>query len=172
MNRTLSSLVITSVLLVFTVSTNAGTIIKLGFSTDSLPDIELIDGALSTADDGIGATNGDQNTEVTFLGSLVSQPAIEGDNASFTLDGVSLVDMPTIFGTTILHATEGGTFSLYDQNDSLLLAGTLGIGTLSGPIGGTATGGFLTTEFGLSRTDRYSTNWIRTVCCVRRSRSA
>ena len=148
MNRILSNLVITTVLLILTAPVAAGTIIKLGFSTDSLPDIELIDAELSTADDGIGATTGDQNTEVTFLGALNGQPAIEGDNASFSLDAINLVDSPTIFGTTILQATEGGSFDLYDQDNVLLLSGTLGKGTLSGPLGGTATGGFLTTEFG------------------------
>lgn len=148
MSRIFYTFVFTSLCLAVTAPIQGGTIIKLGFSTDSLPDIELADGMLSTADDLIGATTGDQATEVTFLGALAGQGAIEGDNASFTLEGVQLVNTPTIFGTTILHATEGGTFSLYDPSNVLLLAGTLGDGTLSGPIGGTATGGFLTTEFG------------------------
>ncbi|MDG2385301.1 MAG: hypothetical protein P8N76_26765 [Pirellulaceae bacterium] len=148
MNRTLATLVITTVF-VLTVPATAGTIIKLGFSTDSLPDINLVDAVLSTADDGIGATSGDQNTEVTFLGALSGESTIESDNASFTLSSIDLVDNPTIFGTTILQATEGGSFDLYDQNNDLLLSGTLGKGTLSGPVAGTATGGFLTTEFGM-----------------------
>ncbi|MCP4190302.1 MAG: hypothetical protein GY768_06720 [Planctomycetaceae bacterium] len=148
MNRTLSTLVITTVFFL-TVPATAGTIIKLGFSTDSMPDINLIDAVLSTADDGIGATSGDQNTEVTFLGALSGEAGIESDNASFTLNAINLIDNPTIFGTTILQATNGGNFDLYDQNNDLLLSGTLGNGTLSGPIGGTATGGFLTTEFGM-----------------------
>ena len=66
-----------------------------------------------------------------------------------TLAGVELLGTPTVFfETTILQETNGGTFELYNPDNDLLLAGTLGHGTLSGPIGGTATGGFLTTEFG------------------------
>lgn len=126
----------------------AGTIIKLGFSTDSLPDIELIGNTISTVDDGVGATSGDQNTELTYLGILGGGAPIEGATASFTLDNVQLAGQPTTFSTTLLQATTGGDFALYDQNNVLLLAGTLGEGTLSGPMGGTATGGFLTTEFG------------------------
>jgi hypothetical protein len=126
----------------------AGTIIKLGFSTDSLPDIELVDNTISTVDDGVGATTGDQNTELTYLGVLGGGTPIEGATASFTLDNVQLSGQPMTFNTTILQATAGGDFSLYDQNNVLLLEGTLGAGTLSGPMGGTATGGFLTTEFG------------------------
>lgn len=127
---------------------SAGTIIKLGFSTDSKPDIELLDGLLSTFDDDFGATLGDQNTEVTFLGALSGALAIEGDRASFTLSDVVVSTSPTVIGSTVLQPTEGGTFSLWGPSNELLLSGTLGNGTLSGPTGGTATGGFLTTEFG------------------------
>jgi hypothetical protein len=130
------------------VPAQAGTIIKLGFSTDSRPDIELVGDTISTVNDDIGATTGDQNTELTYLGVVAGQPAIEGANASFTLDNVKLSGQPMTFGTTLLQSTSGGDFSLYDQNNVLLLGGTLGAGTLSGPVGGTATGGFLTTEFG------------------------
>jgi len=126
----------------------AGTIMKLGFGTDSRPDIELTGSTISTVDDGVGATSGDQNTELTYLGELGGETPIEGATASFTLDNVQLSGQPATFGTTILQATTGGNFSLYDQNNLLLLEGTLGAGTLSGPMGGTATGGFLTTEFG------------------------
>ncbi len=126
----------------------AGTIIKLGFGIDSLPDIELSDGKLSTYDDGAGATQGDQNTEVTFLGVLAGTTPFEGDRASLTLDNVMLSGEPTVIGGTVLQATTGGTFDLYDPSNNLLLKGTLGGGTLSGPLNNIATGGFLTTEFG------------------------
>ncbi len=147
MNRT-SLMTFLMLVLVTSLPAQAGTIIKLGFSSDSLPDIELVGSTISTVDDGVGATTGDQNTELTYLGVLSGEPSIEGANASFTLDNVELSGLPTTFGTTILQATAGGDFSLYDQNNGLLLEGTLGSGTLSGPLGGTATGGFLTTEFG------------------------
>jgi hypothetical protein len=129
-------------------SAHAGTIIKLGFGTDALPDIELSNGILSTYDDGAGATQGDQNTEVTFLGTLAGTAPYENDRASITLDGVMLSGSATVIGGTALQATTGGTFELFDPSNNLLLSGTLGNGTLSGPITNIATGGFLTTEFG------------------------
>ena len=126
----------------------AGTIIKLGFGTDSLPDIEMVGTTLSTFDDGTGSTVGDQNTEVTFLGLLAGTTPIVGDRASFTLDDVGLFGTATVVGSTVLQETDGGGFSLYDASNVLLLSGTLGNGTLSGPLGSIATGGFLTSEFG------------------------
>ncbi len=129
-------------------STWAGTIIKLGFGTDSKPDIALSNSTLSTFDDEFGATVGDQNTEVTFLGVLGGALFIEGDRASFSLADIAVTEAPTVIGTTVLQPTAGGTFSLYGPSNELLLGGTLGSGTLSGPTGGSATGGFLTTGFG------------------------
>ena len=130
---------------------NAETILKLGLSTDGVADIELTDGVLSTVNDGLGATNGDQNTEVTYLNTLLEaaggQP-FGGNNLSFTMSGVDLSGTPATIGNSILQETMGGTFELYDTNNELLLSATLGNGILSGPVGGTATGGFLTTEFG------------------------
>jgi hypothetical protein len=127
---------------------DAGTILKLGFGTDSLPDIELTGGVISTNDDGAGATAGDQNTEVTFLGALAGSIIVEGDRASFTVDNITISGEATIVGGTVLQPTTGGTFALYDPSNNLLLAGTLGDGTVSGPINNAATGGYLTTEFG------------------------
>lgn len=129
-------------------SAGAETILKLGFGTDSLPDIELSGGVISTHDDGAGATVGEQNTEVTFLGALSGSTIVEGDRASFTVDNITLSGEATVVGNTVLQSTTGGTFALYDPSNNLLLAGTLGNGTLSGPINSAATGGFLTTEFG------------------------
>ncbi|MCA9148354.1 MAG: PEP-CTERM sorting domain-containing protein [Planctomycetales bacterium] len=128
---------------------SAGTIIKLGFSADSRDDFEFTDGVLSTFDDEFAATLGEQNTEVTFLGVLDTLTPIERDRASFTLNGVTAVGSPTVIGVTLLQPTAGGEFKLYGPSNDLLLAGTLGEGTLSGPIGGPATGGFLTTRFGV-----------------------
>lgn len=151
MNRFTTTLILASGIALMPSLTHAGTIMKLGFSTDSKPDIAMIEGVLQTADDDFGATFGDQNTEVTFLGVLsgVLASAIEGDRASFSLSDVQVSDdLPTVIGTTLLQPTMGGDFILYDPSNNVLLSGTLGNGTLSGPIGGTATGGFLTTEFG------------------------
>jgi hypothetical protein len=124
-------------------------IIKLGFSRDSRPDMESVGGILSTVADVSLATTGDQNTEVTFVGELGGILSIEGDRASFTLDNVALTGKPVVVGSTVLQETSGGAFSLYDEANTLLLSGTVGDGTLSGPIGGTATSGFLTTKFGI-----------------------
>ncbi len=146
MNRVSTSLTLAALMLFCTSGVQAGTIIKLSFAgSDSLSDIELVDGVLSTVDDGWGATTGDQLTDISYM-SVLSRPAGFG---SVTLDGIKLVGAP-VGGVTgfALQATEEGSFSLYDPDNVLLLSGTLGNGTLSGPIGGTATGGFLTTEFG------------------------
>jgi hypothetical protein len=140
----------TAVLLVtLCVSTSrASTIIKLGFGADSLPDVELTGGILSTFDDGAGATSGDQNTQVAFLGPLSSATPIEGDRGSFSLNNIVLSGEPLLVGGTVLQLTTGGDFELYDPSNILLLSGTLGNGTLSGPIANSATGAFLTAEFG------------------------
>jgi hypothetical protein len=134
---------------VATLDAHASTIIKATLGIDASPDIELVDGVLSTFVDAVGATTGDQNTEVTFLETLSSQSPIMGDHSSFSMDDVLIVDTATVFGNTVLQKTSGGNFRLYDPNNVLLLSGTLGNGVLSGPIGGTSTGGFLTTEFGM-----------------------
>jgi hypothetical protein len=145
MNR-LTSAVLLSALLVS--PARAGTIIKLGFGTDSLPDMELSDVALSTFDDGAGATTGDQDTQVAFLGVLTGATPIEGDRASFSLNHVTLSGEVIVIGGTALQLTTGGEFELYDPSNVLLLSGSLGAGTLSGPIANSATGAFLTAEFG------------------------
>jgi hypothetical protein len=145
MNRFITAVIVAAVLVP---SAHAGTIIKLGFGIDSFPDLELSGGTISTHDDGAGATQGDQNTEVTFLGVLAGGAVIEGDRASFTLDNVSLIGDATVVGSTVLQSTSGGSFALYDPSNIVLLEGMLGDGTLSGPITNVATGGFLTTEFG------------------------
>ncbi|MCA9217887.1 MAG: PEP-CTERM sorting domain-containing protein [Planctomycetales bacterium] len=150
MNRWKTAASVAAMLVAFQ-QANAETIIKLGLSTDSLADIELISGELSTVDDGLGATAGDQNTEVTFLNSVLSAAGSQpfgGNNLSFTMGGVNLAGSPAMIGNSILQETTGGSFALYDTNNELLLSATLGDGILSGPVGGTATGGFLTTEFG------------------------
>jgi hypothetical protein len=145
MNRWTSAVLFVSLLVP---SARAGTIIKLGFGTDSLPDMQLAEGVLSSFDDGAGATSGEQNTQVSFLGVLAGVSPVEGDRASFTLDQVTLTGEPIVIGGTVLQLTTGGEFQLYDPSNLLLLSGSLGAGTLSGPIANSATGAFLTAEFG------------------------
>lgn len=134
--------------LLFMSSTASAAVIKLSFSHDSRPDFAVAQSVLSTVDDSAADTAGDQNTEVSLLDVLEGLAVIQGDRASFTLDNVQLQGSPVVVVNTVLQATKGGTFALYDESNGLLLSGTLGNGTLSGPLGSTATGGFLTTEFG------------------------
>ena len=56
MNRRVSTSILTTLILCCVSSGQAGTIIKLSFGNDSLPDIELVGGMLSTAPDAVGAT--------------------------------------------------------------------------------------------------------------------
>ncbi len=131
-------------------SASASTIIKLNLGSDSLPDIELVDAVLSTASDQLGATTGDQNTEVSYLGVLSAIMPTPGPHYSITLSDVAISGKPSVLGGGLfaVQETDGGTFSLYDPSNQLLLSGTLGPGTLTGPIGGTATASVLTTQFG------------------------
>lgn len=148
MNRSIKFLVLALCLTSFSGTTQAGTIIKLGFSTDSLPDIEMSDGVLRTKDDLFGATSGDQNTEVTFQDELNGVIAIEGDRASFSLSDVQVDTNVTGTGIFAAQSTSGGKFELWGPSNDLLLSGTLGAGQLSGPVGGSATGSLWTAEFG------------------------
>jgi hypothetical protein len=148
MNRIVTTIIAAGIVTFFASGLDAGTIIKVNFSTDSMPDIELVNGVLSTVDDAVDSTDGDQNSEVELLGVLAEQSVNVGDNASLTFDRIQMSGPPMTVGGMVLQSTQGGTFDLYDSSNQLLLSGTLGNGTLSGPLGNTATGGFLTTEFG------------------------
>ena len=96
----------------------------------------------------MASSAGDQNTELDFLGILSANTAIPGEFYSVTLDGIELVGEPQLLGPMVVQTTQNGSFRLYDPADILLLEGTLGKGYLSGSVGGTPSGGYLTTEFG------------------------
>ena len=130
----------------------AGTIIKLGLGGDSAADFEDTGGllgVLSTADDGNGSI-GDQNTTVDFLGALESEAAdILTAIASFTLDGVTADGSAIVIGgSVVFQSFLGGTLSLYDASNALLLSGTLDESSLAGTLGAPATAGVITTTFG------------------------
>jgi len=150
MNRMTHSWASLGFMLLFAANASASTIIKLNLGTDSLPDIELVGGTLSTASDQLGATSGDQNTEVSYLGVLSELIPTSGPHYSMTLSDVMISGKPSVVGggLFVVQETDGGMFSLYDPSNELLLSGTLGPGTLTGPVGGTATGSILTTQFG------------------------
>jgi len=128
--------------------TVAGTIVKLNLGNVS-PDIEFDGTTFSTADDG-DASPGDQNTAAEFLDILdsVATDIVTAD-ASFTLDGLMTSGQAfVLFGSSVLQEFTGGTFSLYDVDDStLLLSGELATSALTGPIGFSG-GGLFTTSFG------------------------
>jgi hypothetical protein len=127
----------------------AGTVIKLDLGNDSSNDVQLTDVELETVDDGVGANNGEQNSAVIFL-DLLKNAHTDIAFGSFTLDGVQLAGKPTVIGTeVIMQPTTGGKFEIWDENDELILSGTLLGGILSGPLGLGATGGFLTTTLGV-----------------------
>jgi hypothetical protein len=124
---------------------HATTVIKIDFGADSLDDLEMTSQTLSTIDDGNAATPGDQDTNVVFLGFLSGESATD---ASFTLSGVAMDGPPDTSLTPFLsQLTMGGTFSLWDSDD-LLLSATLSSGVIGGAIGVSATGAFLTLDFG------------------------
>jgi hypothetical protein len=131
---------------------NAGTIIKLSLGGDAAADIEFTGGAggiLSTADDADGSTTGDQNTAIEFLDILDSEPDIITSTASATLDNLTAgVPAIVVGGVFVVQNLTGGTLSLYDESNTLLLSGTLSDSTLSGTLGAPATGSVITTSFG------------------------
>jgi hypothetical protein len=134
-------------MLVLTPAVQAGTIFKLDLGSDSAPDIEYTGGAagvLSTADDGNPTMAGDQATEIDFL-DFLERPSIQG---SFSLHDLAAAGTADNFGGfLVIQNFSGGTLSLYDSANVLLLSGSLGNSTLAGPIGPPATGALFTTSF-------------------------
>lgn len=127
----------------------AGTMIKLNLGGVG-PDIELAGGVLSTFDDGIAATTGDQNTAIEFTDFLDGgNPDINTSTASVTIDGLAISGSATVGPGFVTQAFKGGTISLYGPapTNTLLLQGQLqssSIFAATGPGGGT----FFTTTFG------------------------
>lgn len=126
----------------------AGTIIKLNLGSVS-PDIQYDGTSLSTANDGVGATLGDQNTAAEFTDFLESiQADIPTAVASFSIGGLlSQGNAFVFFGQSVVQNFNGGTFTLYAADNSVLLSGSLTSSALSGTIGFSA-GGLFTTSFG------------------------
>lgn len=131
---------------------SAATIIKLSLSSSPI-DIEFDGTTLSTADDGVVTTAGDQNTSALFIDFLDSKHAdILATDASFSLNGLATAGLATPFPTVnpvlVIQNFTGGTFSLFDTDNTVLLTGSLDDSTLTGPIGPPATGALFTTSFG------------------------
>jgi hypothetical protein len=135
-----------SAILISASSVQAGTIIKLDLGSDTAPDIEYSGGAggtLSTADDGNPTMDGDQATEIDFL-DFLDRPSIQG---SFSMEDLTADGAASTFGPLVIQNFTGGTLSLYDTANALLLSGTLDNSALTGPIGEPATGALFTTSF-------------------------
>ena len=128
----------------------AGTIIKLSLGSDDPADIELVASTLSTIDDAaIPVTTGEQNTAIDYSDFLSGHVDIPLSLASFTLDGLVKSGNAQVFmNVLVIQNFTGGSMSLYDDSNNLLLSGTLANSTLTGPLGQPATGGLFTTSFG------------------------
>jgi hypothetical protein len=137
-------------------SSSAATIIKLNLGGIG-PDIEMVQPPgpvpleLRTRDDGIGATTGNQNTDVEFVGFLDGNPDITTTDASFTLSGLTPTPGPaTSFPPLMIQNFTGGSFTLYGPapGNTVLLTGTLANSALTGVTGPPGTGALFTTTFG------------------------
>jgi hypothetical protein len=130
-------------------TSKAATIIKLDLGNVG-PDVAMSGlGLLGTMSDGIAATTGDQNTDVEYTGFLDgSNPDITTTDASFTLSGLLAVGPATVFGSLVIQPFAGGSFSLFNPANTLLLTGPLTSSTLTGVIGPPGTGALFTTTLG------------------------
>jgi hypothetical protein len=132
-------------LLVSPVDAVAETVIKFelaGMSTG--PDMQFNAGTLSTIDDGVASTFGDQNTNVSYQGFLEGLTDIAA-GASMTISGVDKVGDASDVNGIVSQVTSGGTFFLYDQSDFLLLSGGFAGGVVVGSVSDSA-GSFFTTS--------------------------
>ena len=85
-------------------------------------------GVLSTLDDGDGATSGDQDTNISYIGLLDGLlPDVVTPNASFTMSNLTLSGPPTASGSLVFQNYQNGSFELYgpDPTNELLLSGAL-----------------------------------------------
>lgn len=125
---------------------SAETIIKFGLGEIG-PDVSFDGTTFGTNDDGNAATTGDQNTRLNFVGPLAGVLAdFLNATASFSLDGVVTDGAAVVIGSSVFQALTGGTFSVYDPNNNLLLSGTLASGSLQGSLTG-STGSYFNTDF-------------------------
>ena len=123
---------------------SADTIIKFDLGNTG-PDLQYSEGVFSTIDDGFGASLGQQDTGIDFVGFLDPVLVDILSGASFTLAGVSSVGGASVVGPLVIQQTDGGTFSIWNEANELLLSAELGEGVLSGATG-VSTGSFFNTE--------------------------
>jgi hypothetical protein len=117
---------------VMATSVSAVTIIKFDLGSTG-PDVALNAGVLATVNDGVGSTTGAQNTRLEFTGFLDGILSdINTSIASLTISGVTVSGLANVLGTLVTQATTGGTFSVYNPANVLLLTGTLVNGAITG----------------------------------------
>lgn len=84
----------------------------------------------ATTSDGVAGTTGNQDVSGDYLNFLDSIASFSG--GSFTVSGLTASGPPTVFSTFVSQNLTGGSFSLYNSSNTLLLSGTLGTSLLSG----------------------------------------
>ena len=124
---------------------HAETILKFDLGSAGY-DFELVGTTLSTVDDLGATTAGDQDTNVNFTGFLSGMSDITTDTASFSLSEVQLSGSAITAGGLVIQPTTGGEFKLWDDANTLLLAGLLDNGSITGALGGSATGSFINVD--------------------------
>jgi hypothetical protein len=85
-------------------------------------------GVLSTRDDGVAATTGDQNTTISYINALAGVlPNLGSPTASFTISDLEVNGPPTPFGSALFQNYKNGSFALYGPSptNELLLSGNL-----------------------------------------------
>jgi hypothetical protein len=153
MNKAVKTLTMSLALLFVSVApVSADTLIKFGLdepgTTASAPDLQYFDGVFQTVNQGDASTLGDQNTGLLFTGFLQGVMADIVSGASLTIADVfgigAAYENPNI--GTISQQTSGGTLSIWDNNNALLLSAELGEGVITGAAN-VPTGSFFSTEF-------------------------
>lgn len=114
----------------------AATILKLNLGGVG-PDVAMTGaGVLSTSSDGNALTTGDQNTAIEYTGFLdplfLDVPA---SVASFSLAGLQTSGPAQVVSGVTIQGFTGGSLSLYDPANNVLLTGSLVNSTLSGSAG-------------------------------------
>jgi hypothetical protein len=124
----------------------ASTIIKLNLGGVG-PDVAMnAQGALSTVDDAIAGTTGNQNTAIEYTGFLEPLADIDTAIASFTLSGLQTAGIAQQNGVLATQGFSGGQLSLWDSANTLLLTGVLSNSVLTGVIGPPGTAALFTTS--------------------------
>jgi len=126
----------------------AGTIIKLNLGGVG-PDVAMdAGGTLGTVPDGdVPPTTGNQNTAVEYTGFLdIPLADIGAPIASYTMSNLQANGPAQQFGSLVIQGFTGGSFSLFDAANALVLSGSLTNSTLSGVVGPPGTGGLFTTS--------------------------